>query len=199
MTYFLLLCCTAAIGRSHGESLKKFTFGIECSYDATLYSYEYHYFKNNEGGREIVDKGDFMYDSDSEFALHCGYDFNNYWNLSLYAGYTGLGRFHKAVPVSIRATRYFGDNPLNDRWFAFLDLGSGISIKDKPEEIISGKIGGGYRLSLSRRTKLDFLFSLRAVHTHPDIRIYDDAAIPENVYRNEGVITSLGIGIGFTF
>ena len=165
----------------------------------TYSSYEYHYFKNNEGGREIVDKGDFMYDSDSEFALHCGYDFNNYWNLSLYAGYTGLGRFHKAVPVSIRATRYFGDNPLNDRWFAFLDLGSGISIKDKPEEIISGKIGGGYRLSLSRRTKLDFLFSLRAVHTHPDIRIYDDAAIPENVYRNEGVITSLGIGIGFTF
>ena len=199
LTYLLLLCCTVVMGRSHEESIKKFTFGAECTYSATLYSFEYHYFKNNDGAREEIVSGSFLYDSDSEFALHCGYNFNNYWNLSLYAGYTGIGKFHKAVPISVRATRYFGENPLKDRWFTFIDLGSGLSVKSYPEEIITGKIGGGYRLSLSRRTKIDFLLSVRAVHTHPDISIYDHAAVRENIYTNSGVVTSLTLGIGITF
>lgn len=199
LTYILIFCCAAVSGQTHEGILSKLTFGAECSYAATMYSFEYHYFKNSDGAREVIDKGEFLYDSDSEFSLHCGYNFNNCWNLSLYAGYTGIGRFHKAVPISLRATRYFGDNPLNNRWFAFLDIGSGISIKDIPEEIISGKIGGGYRLSLSKYTKLDFLLSLRGVRTHPDIMIYDDEAVPENVYTNEGFITSLSFGIGLTF
>ena len=199
-TYFMLMfCCTVALGQSQQKSAKKFTYGVGYSYAATIYSFEYHYFKNHEGAREIIKKGSFIYDSDNEFSLHCGYNFNNYWNLSLYAGYTGIGKFHKAIPISIRATRYFGDNPLSDRWFTFLDLGSGISIQRQPDWIISSKVGGGYRLSLSRRTKLDFLLLLRAVHTHPDIRIYDHAAVPENVYRNEGVIGSLAFGFELTF
>ena len=200
LTYFMLLCCfSAALGQSREESAKKFTFGVEQSYAATLYSYEYHYFKNHEGAREVIDKGSFIYDSDSEFNLHCGYNFNSNWNLSLYTGYTGIGKFHKAVPISIRATRYFGDNPLKDRWFTFLDAGTGISIKSTPDAIIAGKVGAGYRLSLSKSAKLDFLCALRVIRTHPDISDYDQAAIPENVFLNEGIIGSLAFGIGLTF
>ena len=135
----------------------------------------------------------------NELSLHAGYNFNQYWNLSLYIGYTGIGDFHKCLPVSLRATRYFGDNPLTDRWFTFVDIGSGVSFKSKIQEIGYGKIGGGYRLSLSKLSKVDFLMSLRAIYTHPDIIYYGEKINPDRIYRNNGLACSLNLGIGLTF
>ena len=200
LTYILLLCCIAgASAQTDKTDMPKWTFGTEVSYAATFFAHEYHYFISPDGYRDIIQVNKAMYDTDSEVNLHVGYNLNENWNLSLYLGYTDVGDFHKAVPVSLRATRYFGDNPLNDRWFAFADIGSGISLKDKPQPITCGKIGGGYRLSLSRYSKLDFLMALRAVYTHPEISYNGVKIFPTDISRNDGMVLSLSLGVGLTF
>ena len=200
LTYVLLLCCIAGASAQTGKTdMPKWTFGTELSYSATFFAYEYHYFISPDGYRDLIEVNKALYDTDSELNLHVGYNFNDNWNLSLHLGYTEAGYFHKTVPVSLRATRYFGDNPMNDRWFAFADVGSGISLKDKPQGIACGKIGGGYRLSLSRYSKLDFIVALRTAYTHPDISYYGVKILPTDISTNDGLICSLTFGIGLTF
>ena len=87
---------------------------------------------------------------------------------------------------------------MKDRWFSFIDLGSGISIKEHPQAILTGKAGGGYRISLSRDTKLDFNMALRTVLTHPDIYHYGDMIPHDKVNRNNAYNSALSLGIALT-
>jgi len=119
--------------------------------------------------------------------------------MSLYLGYEGIGDIHKAIPVSLRLTRYFGKYPLKDRWLAFADMGSGICIKRPVQEILSGKIGGGYRISLSRTTKLDFLVSARMTYTHPQVTYDKEVISHDMVRRNNAYASALSLGISLTF
>ena len=200
LTYILLLCgIVGAAAQNNSKDMPKWTFGTEVSYAATFYSYEYHYFLSPEGYRDVIRASKAAYDTDSEIALHVGYNFNKNWNMSLYIGFTEAGHFHKIMPVSLRATRYFSESSPGDRWFSFIDVGSGISLKDKPQEIVCGKVGGGYRLSLSRYAKLDFIVALRSVYTHPDIPYADRNFRPARTYQNDGMVCSLSFGIGLTF
>ena len=195
----LFSCTVSAIGRVPQVSYPKWTFGTECSYNATFYEGYHHYFISSDGFRDEIIKGSLTYHNNIEVNIHGGYNFNNNWNLSLYIGYAGLGGFHHAIPVTLRTTRYFGEDPMTDRWFAFVDLGSGISLKDNPQEIYSGKIGGGYRLTLSRLTKVDFIFALKTVYTHPDIEYYGEKIEANFINRNDGLASSISLGIGLTF
>ena len=88
---------------------------------------------------------------------------------------------------------------MSDRWFSFIDLGSGISVKTHPQEILTGKIGGGYRMSLSRNTKLDFLVSLRSALTHPDIEYYGTEIEYSRINRNNAYVSAMSFGIALTF
>ena len=132
------------------DRFSRYTFGVEWGYVATFQSgYRYIFFPP-EGYRVDVRDNSFGLHSNADMYIHSGINLNRQWNLSLYAGYAGVGDIHKVIPVSIRTTRYFGKDPLKDRWFAFTDLGSGICLKRPVQEILTGKIGGGYRMSLSR-------------------------------------------------
>lgn len=177
----------------------RFTFGAEWSYIATVHTAWHYNFFSPEGYRVNYPDNLFQYRSNGEAYLHAGYNFDEHWNLSLYKGIAGISDYHNAVPMSIRGTRYFGDDPLSDRWFAYLDLGSGISLKMPPQEIFTGKIGGGYRMSLSRNTKLDFIAALRMTYTHPMV-IYEDTVIRhDKINRNDAFISAISVGIGITF
>jgi hypothetical protein len=140
-----------------------------------------------------------MYYSNAEAYANVGYSLNDRWKISLYAGYEGICDMHKAVPVSIRATRYFGDDPSVDRWFTYLDLGSGISIKNPVQEIYTGKIGGGYRIALSSLSSLDFIFALRTVITHPDITYEGTPIGLDMINMNLCQMTSASFGIAISF
>ncbi len=202
MLFILLFSAVSCIGlaaRGTHESVPRLTFGAEWSCSATFFCGHRYYFLAPEGFR-VDDRSDrFKYYADGEVYLHCGCNMGSNWNLSAYAGYIGIGDFHTGIPMSLRVTRFFGPDPLKDRWFAYCDAGSGISLKKKPEEILTAKLGGGYRMSLSRFTKLDFLASLRFVYTHPDIDFYGESIATENISRNIGYILSASFGIGLTF
>lgn len=195
----LFLLGVSAAGKTPPSSTPGFTFGCQWDYCGTFLTGLDQYFFAPEGFRETIKSNSHTFLSNGESAIHAGYNFNDNWNLSLYIGYTAVGEYHRAVPVTLRATRYYGDNSLSDRWFSFIDFGSGVTIKNNPKEIITGKLGGGYRLSLSKYTKLDFIMSLHAIYTHPDVIYYNETISDKDIIRNEGYICSLSCGIGITF
>ena len=176
----------------------RLTFGAEWGWIGTLGS-AYHYnfyspegYRLNERGVSLKPTGN------GEANVHIGYNINQYWNIAFYTGLTGLAQYHNAVPFSFRATRCFGDDHLADRWLAFADIGTGVSLKDRPQEILSGKLGGGYRFSLSRDTKIDIIAALRLTHTHPQI-ISENTQIEQKwINRNSLFLAAFSLGISIT-
>ena len=112
---------------------------------------------------------------------------------------TGLADFHNAVPINIRVTRLWGCNPLIDRWFTFADIGTGITIRNPIQANAAVKLGGGYRLALSRDTKIDFLAALRGTYTQPQVHNRHELISIEATNRNDAFLLSISVGISLTF
>lgn len=177
----------------------RFVFGVEWGYVATFFSgYHYNFFAPE--GYRVDDYGSsFGYDSNADMYIFAGHEIGKSWELSAYVGYAGVGDYHEAVPVSIRATRFFGDDQYADRWFAFIDAGSGISLKMPVQEMFTGKIGGGYRVALSRDTSLNFIASARMTYTHPQIT-YDRQPIEsEKINRNNAYLAAISFSLSLSF
>jgi hypothetical protein len=199
LTYFLLLC---AGGYIHGreDDLPGLTYGVEWGYMPALYSaHHYNFFDPYNYFRVYGRDAGMTYCTNAEVNMHIGYNLNRYWNLSFRAGYAGAAEFTPVIPLTLRATRLLGDNHLIDRWFTFGEIGSGIIIKERPEEIWTVKAGGGYRVSLSRNTKMDFIAAIRFLYMHPEIIHYDAPILSEYINRNDGYVGSLFLGISLTF
>lgn len=182
-----------------GEPDSKFTFGVEWGYIASVHSgYHYNFFAPE--GYRVDDYGSSLcYISNVDTYFFAGRSIGKQWNMELFAGYAGVADIHEVIPISIRATRFFGEDETKDRWFTFIDAGSGISIKRPVQEIFVGKIGGGYRMALSRDTGLNFICALRMTYTHPEIT-YDKQVIDmDMVNRNNAYVTSLSVGLSLSF
>lgn len=193
--FALLMPITA----SAEERSKKLTFGTEWGYIHTFYNGYHNNFFSQDGWRvNERDQGLCSY-SNAEIYLHIGYNLSDNWNLSAYAGYTNICTINHCIPVSLRATRYFKENEKGDRWLTFIDLGSGITARKHPQEILTGKVGTGYRISLSEDTKIDIIASFRMNYAHTDI-IYENTGISfEKVNRNNFYAGAASIGISLTF
>ena len=196
LSSFAYVC---AAGNKSSCEASRITYGVEWSYSAAFFKGYHNYFIAPEGYRMEQRLHEPSYFANGEVYVHAGYNLNDFWNLSAYLGYAGIGDFHTGIPVSLRITRFFKENPMGDRWFAYCDIGSGISLKERPQELIIGKLGGGYRLSMSRYTKLDFIAAIRIAHTHPDIDYYGLPIDRNDIARNVGYVVSASLGIGITF
>lgn len=192
-----LLLHLEAAGQS--VSCPRFTFGAEWGYIGIFYSGYHHNFYAPEGYRVDPREYGFMYHSNAEAYLHAGYNISPNYNVSVYAGISAIEDYHHTIPLSIRLTRYSGDDHMQDRWFTFIDLGSGFSIKEDPQSILTWKVGCGYRVSLSRDTKLDLLMSYRSVLTHPDIEYYGIKIPSDRINRNNAYVSAMSFGIALTF
>lgn len=180
-------------------SLPAFTFGAEWGYVATFQCGYHNNFFAPEGYR-VDDRGNvFGLYNNSEAYLHVGYNLNAVWNLSLYIGYAGMADTQPIIPVSVRGTRFFGSDHLSDRWFCFADLGSGVGLNRHPQEILSGRLGGGYRLSMSRLTKLDLIASLRMTYAHNEVDYKGTPIAIGSINRNNVYASALSLGISITF
>lgn len=201
--YILLIICSFNINVKGDNGTHKdfscISFGAEWSYIGTVHYNTWYNFFTTEGYRVNTSENANRYWSNAEVLMHLGYNFNEHWNIALYAGMTGFANFHNAVPLSLRATYYFGKDALKDRWLAFIDLGTGVSIKNEPQEIWTGKIGGGYRITLSRDSKLDLIAAVRLACTHPQIIDGEDLIALEWTNRNLAFLQSFSLGISITF
>ncbi|MBR5567793.1 MAG: hypothetical protein IKW27_03525 [Bacteroidales bacterium] len=200
-TILLIICAFNINVNAYNKNVSnvpRLTFGAEWGYVGTFhYAYSFNFFAT-EGYRFNKTGSSFNWSNNGEVNLHLGYNLNHHWNLALYGGLTGLMNMHNAVPISLRATYLFGEDHLADRWLAFADLGTGVDIKKEPQGILSGKLGGGYRFSLSRDTKLDIIAALRLTHTHPQIISENEIISLKWVNKNSAFLSAIFIGISLT-
>jgi hypothetical protein len=181
------------------EEIPRITFGAEWSCTASFFTaYHFNYF-SPDGYRYDQRGADGGATFNGEGLVHVGYNVNGKWNIALYTGFTGISAIHNAVPISFRATRLFKSDIRGDRWLAFADTGTGFSIKKEIQEMYALKLGGGYRYSLSRDTKLDLLASVRCTYTHPEIKFEHEPISNRWTNRNDAIVISATIGISVTF
>ena len=182
-----------------GNDRTEVTYGVEWGYKATVFTGGHANFFAPDGHREDIVKNALNFYANSHASVHFGMDMNDLWNLSAYVGYAGIADYHHSIPVSIRLTRFFETDSKGDRWLSFIDAGSGISVKKDPEEILTGKLGAGYRLSLSKDTKLDFMAAGEIVITHPEINYFGSIISADRINRNISYVTSISLSISLTF
>ena len=195
----MLFVFLAGAHAQQSEDYPRITYGAEWSYVASGFSaFHYNYF-SPEGYRYNSKGASPRFVGNEEGLFHVGYNVTDSWNLAVYAGFTGIADIHNAIPVSFRATRFFKQDMKGDRWFTFADAGTGISIKKHPQEIVALKIGGGYRVSLSRDTKIDFNAALRCTYTHPDIYFEHEIISQRWINRNNAIVVSTSFGMAITF
>lgn len=195
----MLATITAKAGNGKGDDFKKFNFGIEWGYVASFHKGIHNNFFSQEGYRVDQNYRKFSYRSNAEVYLHMDCNLNRNLILSLYAGYAGVHEFGNIIPVSLRVTRMFTQSSKGDRWLVFLDAGTGICLKQKPQEIVCGKIGTGYRLTLSHNSSLTLLLAYRVTLTHQEIN-YDGYMVPANmINRNNAYASALSMGISLSF
>ena len=65
--------------------------------------------------------------------------------------------------------------------------------------MLIGKIGAGYRFSLSERTKMDVLAALRMTYGHSNINFENTQINIEKINRNNIYGCALSIGVSLTF
>lgn len=196
---FLMLLPVMSLAGERERTFKRLTYGAELGYVYTFYSGYHNNFFSPDGWRVNEQDHGPCSENNAEMFLHIGWNLTPKWNLSAYSGYTSIRTASHCIPVSVRATRYFKESPKGDRWLSFIDLGSGISIKKRPQEILTGKIGTGYRISLSEGTKLDILASVRMNYIHSDI-IFENIQIdPDRINRNNSYGYAAAVGISLSF
>ena len=195
----LILPFALQAGEKDSRHSRGFTFGAEWSFISSFHCGVHYNFFSQEGYRVDLNNQSFGYESNGEVNLHCGYDFRNSWNLSLYAGFVGIYEIGNSIPISLRLTRFFNEDGRGDRWLCFMDAGTGVCLKRNPQMTATGKIGAGYRFALSNTTKIDLILAYRMSLTHPEI-VYDGYTVPfEMTNRNNAYVSALSLGISLTF
>lgn len=195
----LLSALTLHAGQNCTDKLKRATFGAEWNYISSFHCGIHHNFFSEVGYRVDIKNMAYGYKSNADLYLHCGYNLNEDWNLALYTGVAGVYDISKIVSISLRATHYFKPDIQGDRWLAFVDGGSGISLTRHPQPTAEGKIGCGYRIALSNATKLDVLMAYRVSLSHPEIE-FDGFSVPkEKINRNNAYVSALSFGLALTF
>ncbi len=196
----------AAAGNQKSRSFPRLTFGVEGSFSGTFLTYRHSNFISNYGYR--IDRKKFRHrlHGNGEFLLHVGYNVSSHINLSIYTGYSGggNGRSGHIFPLNLRCTLFPSKKTDGDRWFVFLDAGPALNKTESKNDISgNGRLGGGYRLSITRSVKLDFIISLRQtllknVTSQPG-GMGAEFIDQDRIRRNNAAYTALSLGIGITF
>jgi len=176
-------------------------FGVEWGYSLSVYKYYHFNYIEATDGYRVDDEG-----SSSSWLINAygvgmvGVDLSRYLNLSLNIGLTGIYRGRNVYSASIRGSWYFS-NVNSSGFFIYSDGGLGISEAFDEDFCALMHIGGGYRISLSRRSDLDLSLSFRSALDHPEIWDEWEGKYVEkrNIRRNNALYYALCFGIGISF
>ncbi len=200
----LLTCCLSLCGKGRAErAYPRFTFGVEGDYAMTLLgAYHYNYIAE-EGDRINLRGVTSSFISNGQILLNAGVNVSPKVNISVECGWCGVYREVRIIPFLLRGTWFSGRDPMRNRWLAYVSVGGGVNDDAEKLDRLSAiaKAGGGYRVSLNRFAKLDFLFSLHGTFAHP--RTYRNAqgsVVSGNALRrSDAYVGAVTFGIGLTF
>ncbi|MGM9762939.1 MAG: hypothetical protein ACI3ZQ_02830 [Candidatus Cryptobacteroides sp.] len=192
---FLMICICLSASAEMREG-RHLTFGVEGDYVVSFLDIGSFAYIPVEGFRVVEQPVDWKYLGGFAYYAHIGYDITRNLNISFYGGYSSC--IYNMVPMSLRLSFYGKENRFKDRWFGFVDAGSGLSIQSKVKPIICGKIGCGYSFTLSGITSLELLFSLNGIYLQPDAR-YVGSVDESKLFKSHLGVISASFGIGLKF
>lgn len=202
MRKYLLSILLLMLLVSPGANAKvKFSGGVEWGYKVSLY-HKFHYNYLSQEGVRINDQGkNFEAFSNGEIYGFAGAYLNDYINLSLYAGYSGIYNDRRVYPVSARAT-YYVKGRSNDGIKMFIDSGCAFAETFSKHGIVLGKAGLGYRFALDKNTGLDLNLTAEYAADHPTkvIDKYAGTIVTESDLRRcdfKHVLIGMSISLSF--
>ena len=202
----LSLILMTAVVTSAADKTRAFprvTFGLEGSYAVTFLTFNHYNYISAEGYRVNSKKYDTGIRGNGQLLLNVGCNVSRNLNLALYTGMTGIYSRGLGTPLTLRATVLFGQDPDSRRWFTFADGGVIADWAGEPRVSPCGKLGGGYRIRLSRSVKLDFIVAYQMLVAHPPVNEdIGGTLVPvaeSRLRRSDTWGNSLAFGIGLVF
>ena len=124
---FFSVSSLCAEGAEKQRAYTRFTFGVESSYVLTFLNYSHFNFISADGDRRDERYTTMNVFNNGQILLHAGVNMSENLNLSLYAGYSGVYRHERMIPLSLRLSWYSGKDPMADRWILFCSAGTGFN------------------------------------------------------------------------
>lgn len=203
IAFIISAALDSAAAEKPARDFPAFTFGAEGSAILTTASYSHFNYIAADGYRVDRKNMDCSPSVNGELLLNAGYNIDRHLNIALFFGISGISRGETVLPLSMRLTVLFGKDPLKARWFSFIDGGTGIGTGTAARFSPVAKLGAGYRISLTRSAKLDFILSLRSIYTKPQITEFSDGdMVPvaaDRIRRSEAFYNAVMLGIGLNF
>jgi len=179
-------------------------YGVEWGFSPNI-SFDHHTnFITEDGYRANIQNAGMCFTANGYLMGSIGINIWKHFDLNLMSGYAGIGKNNRMIPLLLRAG-YHLKSTGNDTPFCFLDGGLGFHIRKEGEPyrkpaIIAGA-GLGYRLVLTRRSSIDFVFNGRwtfdsLLITDPNSGNFIDDC---NIKRNKAFYLTLSLGVGLNF
>lgn len=188
--FFLLLfaALTAAVqakSPKDGTVEPRVRFGVGYRYSLGLYEsagVKYQGVRVSSGGSPDYRRG-------GEFLLEGTVRVTGDWNVGLGFGFGSWSKgSYKSMPLYVKAERLYGRQ--RNRWFNYAN--AGLTLYPDYGTGFTGGIGGGYRIAVTRRTRLDLTVGFDYVNVVGDAYDYSVGEI----YSNAGRINRLGLAFG---
>ena len=141
-------------------------FGVEWGYCPALF-YWNHLEYLTDDQYFIRSKGrDWTYTSNGMAIIYAGLDINSRAVIRLHAGYQGVDRGLRTIPVGLQAAYYFAGTS-SQGWLTFVGTSVGISMQSLPPSLTLD-IGAGYRFELGSRFYFDMKAAFRFSSAQPE-------------------------------
>ena len=176
-------------------------YGVEWGLSASVYnSFHYNYIDGIMGYRIDEEGSDTDCIGNAFAEVYCGTDLSRRLSLTLRAGFSGIARGRRVVPICLRLS-WFPAGTCADGFFTLAD--GGLSFPDffeaKPAPVF--RLGGGYRLLLTDSSSLDIQLCARLCQDHPDIWDEQERHYVEthNVRRSDAAHYALCLSAALNF
>lgn len=183
------------------ERRKLVDFNIEWGYSATLFeSHNYIYY--DDYGSRIPDKYTGLARMSNAYLLAgAGFNVGGKSNIGIQSGYCGIARDRNIIPLLFRYKYAFAGSS-DDGAIFIAGAGVGFPVNTTSDAVVvSGSIGGGYRLVLSGKTSIDIQCTARLAYDRPEVfQKGSNRPVPAGrILRNDAFYGSLNIGLAINF
>ncbi len=185
----MLMLAASATAQTTTETQKKpkgpFSFGV--GYDFAVFASETY--KNENIDRTKVDelRGTPM------ITLNFDYAVTPRWTTGIVTGWTGYG-----VPLLFEAKHFWNSDVNRSRWLTFANVGVNFSGPDKFRVGMQGGIGGGYRIHIAPRFKIDITAGYHLMQNHQEaIRPTGTGWARTEIAKCTAHAFSIGVGFSF--
>lgn len=185
LLFAAMTVATQAKSPKNGTVEPRVRFGVGYRYSLGLYesaALKHHGVRVSRGGSPEYRRG-------GQFALEGTARVTDGWNVGLGFGFgSWTGSSYKSMLLYTKAERLYGRQ--RNRWFNYAN--AGLTLYTENGTGFAGGIGGGYRIAVTRRTRLDITVGLDYVNLVGGA--YDLST--GGIYSNAGRINRLGLAFG---